>query len=110
MNKEKLSDGLVELKPTKVDDRSHRKDKEYEFDSIHVSDIDSDSISDIAIDGLNVEKTTHGLLWDYSGKPTVYINKDGVYNTIDSNGARRQAYYALSILSEHGFVSGFREV
>lgn len=97
----------VELTPTKHDPRAGRKDYEYRFKEVHMDEVDLDSIRlDKAVLRWLIEDES--IVWKYSDKPPVIVNRrsvEGKDGTLEEN---RQAYYALSVLESKGWVSGWR--
>lgn len=114
MDKEQIPralDNAVEIKPLKVDDRENRSDYRYDFDEIHIDDIEPDNVG---IEKVRFEeaKTFDGYIWLYADKPIVFLTRESVYCKEGQEGpeARRQAYYALSVLESMGCVTGWRRL
>jgi hypothetical protein len=81
----------------------------YRFDAVAVDDIETDEIS---VKNVELERMPDGdIMWQYGNKIPVRVREDGVYVKEDkvSDEARKQAYFALSILDDHGYVLGFRK-
>lgn len=76
---------------------------QYTFDRVHIEDIPHD------FDQKNVDFVHHGdyVSWQYKNRPRIHINEDGAFVKREDNGeqARNQAYFALSILADQGYVS-----
>jgi hypothetical protein len=80
---------------------------EYSYSEVYVDDIPDDFESDVSGSEFWWER---GDLWyQYGDKPKVAIREDGAYCREDvyEKQGNQQAYYALSILSQHGYVGRF---
>lgn len=78
----------------------------YRFGSVDLEAVDEDMIPG------NVEMEHLGdcIRWRYGDRVPVYIREEKVtyQEESDQGDADNQAYFALSILSDEGVVSGFR--
>lgn len=81
----------------------------YVYNSVHVDDI-PDDISTPS--GVETSKWEDMFLWQYEDKAPVIILEDGPYARVDvrNKEARNQAYFALSVLADKGYVSGWKKL
>jgi hypothetical protein len=80
----------------------------YDYNKIHVDEIPSD----LSVPGgVRFRKFGGVVAWKYRSKPTVVITKDGPFVLYTKLGeeTRNQAYFALSVLADKGYVSGWRK-
>lgn len=100
---------LKEVKPinTRTVDGKTLKD-EYKFGAVFISEIPRDfSQNNVAF-----KKGKDKIRWEYSGKCPILIEKDGVKAKEDAptKEAQNQAYFALSILADEGYVSRWEKL
>lgn len=82
-------------------------EEEYTFDKVHIDDIPEDYHNDY----VDFKKGKNRVRWEYPGKCPILIDEDGVIARQDAplEEAQNQAYFALSMLSDAGYVSRFRK-
>lgn len=80
----------------------------YRFDRVFVEDIPQDWSTQHA----DVTVGESKLRWQYQNKCPILIDEDGVIakKDADDEEAQNQAYFALSILADAGYVSRFTKV
>ena len=76
---------------------------EFTFGEVFIEDIPED------FEQSNVDFTHNGdyVEWQYGNRVKVNINRDGVYvgDDVGIKEAQQQAFFALSILADEGYVS-----
>jgi hypothetical protein len=76
---------------------------EFTFGEVFIEDIPED------FQQAGVEFTHCGdhIEWQYASRPKVNINSDGVFveDDVSIKAAQQQAFFALSILADEGYVS-----
>lgn len=97
-------DTLVKVEPinTRKVNGKTIKDK-YSYGNIHTEDVPED----FSQKNVDFEKGIENIRWQYKGKAPILITPDGV---MAKQGAPReevqnQAFFALSILADEGYVS-----
>lgn len=99
-------DGYKEVEPvnTKKQDGEKYED-EYNFGEVHIDDI-PEGFNQKNVD---FEKGVDRIRWEYSGKCPILVCRDKVLASEEAPAeeAENQAYFALSILAEKGYVSRF---
>lgn len=83
-------------------------EEEYAFDKVHVEDIPADYHNQY----VDFKKGKEKVRWEYPGKCPILIDEDGVIVKADAprEEAQNQAYFALSMLSDAGYVSRFQKL
>jgi hypothetical protein len=84
---------------------------EYTFSRIYVDDVDPERL-DLPT-GSEVGMPEDGIvLYQYNDRDTILITQDGAYvqQGYVSDMAEKQAYFALSLLDEAGYVGNWRSV
>lgn len=79
----------------------------YKFDKIYVDEVPDGF--DANVSGSEFWWQNGDLWYQYGDRPKVAIREDGAYcrDGVYEKQGSQQAYYALSILSQHGFVGRF---
>lgn len=97
---------VVEPVNTKRYEDSVAKD-EYRFDKVHIGDVPRD----FSQKGVEFRKGVDSIRWEYAGKCAILIHRDKVEAPADAplEEAQNQAYFALSILADEGYVSRFQK-
>jgi hypothetical protein len=101
--------GFVSLEPvnTKTSNGNTYEDH-YDYNKVHIGDIPDDlSVPN----GVRFEKVGNIAIWKYKSKHTVVLTEDGakvLYSNVGKE-ARNQAYFALSVLADKGYVSRWRK-
>lgn len=99
-------DNYTHVDPVNTKRYEGRVDKDhYTFGKVFIDDIPR------GFSQKNVEfkKGRDYIRWEYKGKTPILIGEDGVYcgDDVDMEEARNQAYFALSILADEGYVSAW---
>lgn len=87
---------------------SERTTYEYRHGEIAVGEIPKD----IQVPhGVSLTFLDYGVMWEYKERTPVVIKRDGAYCREDDAGedARQQAYRALSVFADKGYVSGWEK-
>lgn len=97
------------VRPINTRELNGKRIKErYKYGAIHTADVPQDFSQrnvDIEVGKVNVR-------WEYEGKCPILITPDGVKAEEDApiEEAQNQAYFALSILADDGYVSHWEKV
>lgn len=81
----------------------------YDFGKVFIEEItDGTSVPD----GVDLVRFGEIALWKYKGKQPVILTEDGAHVRSDkmNRESRNQAYFALSILADKGYVSGWKKL
>lgn len=80
---------------------------EYTYDRVHVEDVPIDFNQS----NVDFKKGVEKIRWEYQGKCPILISPTKVEAPEDAplEEAQNQAYFALSILSDAGYVSRFQK-
>lgn len=79
----------------------------YEYGKVFISEVPSDFNQK----GVDFKKGSNYIRWQYRNKCPILIGEDEVLakKGADTTEAQNQAYFALSILSDGGYVSRFQK-
>lgn len=80
---------------------------EYTFGKVHIDDIPDDYHNDY----VDFEKGVERVRWQYPGKCPILLDEDGAIarESAPREEAQNQAYFAMSMLADDGYVSRFRK-
>lgn len=105
MSEQKLKD-VRPINTRTVDGRTLKE--RYKFGAIFISDIPRD----FSQKNVDFKKGRDKIRWQYSGKCPILITAEGVKakESSSTTEAQNQAYFALSILADDGYVSHWEKV
>lgn len=77
--------------------------EEYTFGEVFTNEVPRDFHQS----GVEFKRSGDTIRWEYKGKCPILIKPDGILAKEDAplKEAQNQAFFALSILSDHGYVS-----
>lgn len=83
----------------------------YRFNKVHIDEVDLTVVDNPSIDARR-DNTGNSIIWTYNDNVEIEITEKAVFMGTDENpvDAGRTAYFALNLLDEHGWVSGWRKV
>lgn len=80
---------------------------EYTYGQVFIEDIPEDFNQT----GVDFRKGIDFVRWQYKNKPAILIGREKIFakEGVSKKEAQNQAYFALSILSDDGYVSRFQK-
>lgn len=100
---------LKEVRPINTRKVDGKKIKErYKYGAIFTSEVPED----FSQRNVDIEVGKKNIRWEYSGKCPILITPEGVKakESAPTEEARNQAFFALSILADDGYVSHWEKV
>lgn len=103
------SDELVKVRPINtrsVDGKTLRE--RYKYGAIHTTDVPQD----FSQNNVDIKVGKKNIRWEYDGKCPILITPEGVKakKGAPTKEAENQAFFALSILADAGYVSHWEKV
>lgn len=90
-----------------ISDSGEKLQYRHDFTEVYIEDIPRDF--ETSVHDAEFRWADGRLFYQYGNKEVVEVREDGAYTREDvyQEGANQQAYFALSILSSHGYVGRF---